>query len=185
MVGIILPTEAETLYFGFDESNHTGQNKKGEIVVVLVSSDVNDSFVQNYPNHRENVEFVMSGGGQYDYRFTILMGDKYRYHSSSTTLAENAFFLTKPFIHEKLKCIKLYFDGPILRWQKEFIRDQFSGIEKVIVDNFTKKQKINNINTRKGPKCPRVVYLADSLANRLYNTPTGELLSHPKFIPRS
>jgi len=181
---VVLPMEAKTLYFGFDESNHAGQNRKGEIVVAVVSTLHEDSLIRYYSHHKTNVDFL-NLGGVYDYRFTLLMGEEYRHATSFKTLAEIAPFLVEPFLHDELKCLKLYFDGIMKKPQKNFLRARFPQIESIVVQDFVKKGKLSkaSIKKKRDIACPRVVYLADSLAHALYLTPTGNLLSHPKFIP--
>lgn len=181
-----------TIYFGFDESNHAGPNRKGEIVVATYSISQEDSIVREWPNRRaySKVEKWLEDLDN-DYQFTILTGEKYRCKSSAANLTEAAprlveQILTMPenlFNPEK---IKLYFDGGGFgREQKEFLREHFKGlgIDEVIVDNFIKKNKNRRGKTRKGPRCPKLVYLADILANHLDSLTAGELFNHPNFLP--
>ncbi len=182
MPKVLRPTEAETLYFGLDESNHASRDKKGEIVVAVVSSDREDSIVKSHINRRQNTDFLDSAEGPYDYRFAILIGEEYKHRHSSQTLVETAPYLVEPFMHPGLRKINIYLDGVINRHQKDYLRERFSGIE-VVVGNFRKKRNHGNRMIKKSPLCPRVVYLADSLANSLYHMSSGELLSHKKFIP--
>jgi len=193
-----MPEEVDTLYFGFDESNHAGTNKKGEIVVAVFSVEHEDSIVRNWPNSRRNSELEKWLNHQgHDYRFTILTGEEYKYKSSASNLTEAAQTLVTSVLTEPISpfsqdtplnvnCIKIYFDGGGFRKdQKDLLRDYFKnfGLTDVIVDNFIKKNKNNGGKIRKGPKCPRLVYLADILSHPLGELPGRELLSHPKFVP--
>jgi hypothetical protein len=187
-----MPEEENILYFGFDETNHAGPNKKGEIVVCTYSSDHEDSLVKNWPNRRDsNLASKWLEQKGHNYRFTILTGEKYKYQSSATNLTEAASNLILPILTEpnsdipNTNKLKLYFDGGgFKREQKESLRDHFGrlGLE-VVIDNFIKKNKNVRGKTRKGPNCPKLVYLADILASHLDQLTAGELLSHPKFIP--
>ena len=189
-----MPEEENTLYFGFDESNHAGPNKKGEIIVCAYSTEHADSLVKTWPNRREysTVERWLDQEG-HDFRFTILTGEKYRYQSSATNLTGAAPDLILPILTDPEVIfpypdkLKLYFDGGgFRREQREFLRRYFQdlGIKEVIIDNFIKKNKNKRGKTRKGPNCPKLVHLADILANHLIDSLYGgELLSHPKFIP--
>lgn len=182
--------EERILYFGFDESNHAGPDRKGEIVSVTASQNRLDSIVKDFPNTR-NYEMFENWLKQYpgnDYRFTILMGDKYRYRASSSNLIEAIPMLIAQFIPSEVDCIKLYLDGRLSKEEKGFLRNYFSNqektsITKVIVDNFIKKTSKNNKRFRKGPHCPKLVYLADVIANNLLSLDAQTLLSHPNFIP--
>ncbi len=188
--------EKEVLYFGFDESNHAGKNRKGEIVAGVVSSNRRDSIVRAFPNTRNYSGFNEWLNRDYfkDFRFTILTGDKYRYRSSSSNLAEVIPLLIQPFIFPNVKCVKIYLDGRLSKDERALIKQtllEYQGIEKVVVGNFIKKKtkknsKKNKKNTkefRKGPFCPAVVYWADVIANKLLSEEVQTLLSHPKFIP--
>ena len=180
-----------TLCFGFDESNHAGQNKKGEIIVCAYSPDQEDSIVKEWPNRRDYAsvkEWLEKDG--HDYRFKIFTGDKYRFQCSAINLTEATpdlilSIMTEPGLNITIPPkIKLYFDGGgFHRDQKEFLREHFGklGME-VVVNNFIKKNKNESGKIRKGPHCPKVVYLADILANHLVNLQGGELLTHPKLI---
>lgn len=185
--------EENTLYFGFDESNHAGPNKKGEIVICTYSTEQEDSIVKNWPNRREYslVDKWLKQEG-HDFRFTILTGENYRYQSSAINLTGAAPNLVLAVLTESTsnfsntENIKLYFDGGgFKREQKEFLKNYFYnlGIKEVIVDNFIKKNKNQRGKTRKGPKCPKLIHLADILASHLDKLPAKELLSHHKFIP--
>ena len=93
--------EANTLYFGFDESNHAGPNKKGEIVVCPFSIDHKDSIVKEWPNRRcyPTIKKWLKEEG-HDYRFTILTGEKYRYQGSAKNLTAVAPNLTLEILTE-------------------------------------------------------------------------------------
>ncbi|HJX50772.1 MAG TPA: hypothetical protein VJ438_04890 [Candidatus Nanoarchaeia archaeon] len=191
--------EVNTLYFGFDESNHAGPDKKGEIISTVFSIGHEDSVVRRWPNVRRNpdLEKWLAESG-HDYRFTILTGEEYRYQSSAKNLTEAApnlvtSILTEPYspfsqkdIKMHIDCIKLYFDGGGFRKdQKDTLRDYFRslGLKDVVVDNFIKKSKNSRGKTCKGPRCPKLVYLSDVLSNVLFHLSAGELLFHPKFVP--
>lgn len=187
--------ERGVIYFGFDESNHSGENTQGEFVVCTYSTNHDDSVVRDWPNTR-NYSFAEEWFKQVEtgYRFTILSGEKYRFQSSSINLVEAApFLISEMFTSPKRKIeigppeiIKLYFDGGgFRREQKEFLRGYFKdiGFKEVIVDNFIKKKGGKNKKFRKGPRCPRVVNIADLISNNLYHTPAGIILNHPCFIP--
>ncbi len=189
--------EVNTLYFGFDESNHAGTNKKGEIVVAVFSIDHDDSLMREWPNTRRTSDFEkwLTFPG-HDYRFTILTGDEYKYRSSAANLTEACQTLVTSVLTEPkspfpdynpdISKIKLYFDGGGFgKEQKDFLRGYFKGLglSDVVVDNFIKKNKNNRGKTRKGPRCPRLVYLADVISHPLGEITGRELLSHPRFVP--
>jgi hypothetical protein len=64
---------------------------------------------------------------------------------------------------------------------KRMIREglgEIHGVKEVVVDNFIKGR-----NGRKGPRCPAVVYVADTVANSLYGLTFQELTSHERYVP--
>ena len=113
------------LYFGFDESNHAGPDKKGEIITCAFSQTHDDSIVREYPNRRSEVILNKWLEDQsHDFRFTILTGDKYRYRSSSSNLVESIPLLVLPFLTiGVVKNVKLYLDGNMSREEKDFLRN--------------------------------------------------------------
>ena len=180
------------MYFGLDESNHAGENRKGEIIVCTYSYDYDDSKKRKFPNTRDSSKLQkwLEQGG-HGHRFTLLTGEDYRYQSSAINLIEAAptlieAIITSPDMPSIPDTIKIYFDGGgFRREQKEYLRGYFKnlGLKTVIVDNFIKKKGRKNKKFRKGPDCPRLIYMADILANNLYNTPTGDLLADSNFVP--
>lgn len=184
--------EGKTLYFGYDDSNHAGPNRKGELVICLKSQNHLDSIVKNYPNTRNYGKFEewLNEAPENDYRFTILTGEQYRFRPSSSNLIEAIPKLTTPFLTPDVDTIKLYLDGMLHKEERDFLRNYFPklgnfNIEKVIVNNFIKKTPKNNKRFRKGPNCPRLVYLADVKVSSLFSLDIKSLLSNPKFIPAS
>jgi len=183
--------ERGVMYFGLDESNHAGLDKKGEIVVCTYSSNQEDSIIQDWPNRRENSE-IEKWLSQEDcgFNFTLLLGERYKHQCSAINLTEAApnlilHILTDPLSSSTPEKIKIYFDGGgFNREQKNLLRNYFKeiGLTDVVIDNFVKKNKTNR-EFRKGPRCPKLVYLADIIANQLYHSPAGELLSHKHLLP--
>lgn len=54
-----------------------------------------------------------------------------------------------------------------------------AGIDEVVVDNFMKRNGL-----RKGYHCPKLVWMADTIANGLYRSdiPIRELFNHKKMV---
>ena len=63
------------LYVGMDDSNHAGEDIKGEINLAVFSFEHDDSVVRTF-NNRRDYDFASRymRNPQRDYRFTILMG---------------------------------------------------------------------------------------------------------------
>ena len=60
-------------YFALDESNHAGQNKKGEIVTCIASTIHKDSIVRKQSNRRDYGKVLkLLEDPERDFRFTIL-----------------------------------------------------------------------------------------------------------------
>ena len=190
-------SERGVICFGLDESNHAGENRKGEIVVCTYSYDIEDSKKRKFPNTRNfsKLQKWLSEEG-HGHRFTLLTGENYRCQSSAINLTETAPRLIEEILTDPKNpypipdTLKIYFDGGgFKREQREYLRDYFKelGFKQVIVDNFIKKKgsknrKVGKGRFRKGPECPGVLYMADVLANHLHNTTTGEVLANPNFV---
>ena len=175
------------LYVGGDDSNHAGTTK-GEIIVGTFSFLKEDSLVQNFENRRNYQKTLRwLENPLRDYRSTALVLEKYRH--SSQNLVEIIPKLTEKYIIHKrlnLEQINIYLDGRLDRGSREQIRNFFReklGIEKVVVDNFLKKNKNKNGRMEKHPFCPPLVYYADVIANNLNTLHSYlELTKSEKFM---
>jgi len=175
------------LYVGGDDSNHAG-TAKGEIMVGTFSFLKEDSIVQNFKNRRDYQKTLRwLENPSRDYRLTALVLEKYRH--SSQNLVEIIPKLTEKYILNKklnIEQINIYLDGRLNRGSRNQIRNFFRerlGIEKVVVDNFLKKNKNKNGKVEKHPFCPPLVYHADVLANHLNTLPSYlELTKSNKFM---
>lgn len=179
-----MPQEGNFLLVGGDDSNHAGDSK-GEIIVATFSQIYDDRTIEKFLNRRDiDKTFKWINSDQRDYLFTVLSEERYRH--SSANLVEIIPFLTKEYFMQKSilpKTLEISLDGALNRDGKQKIRDEFPYIEKVIVDNFTKKRRTRSGNICKYPRCPSVVYYADVLANFLYrNRSLDELISDEKFV---
>ena len=111
-------SEKEVIYFGLDESNHAGLNRKGEIVVCTYSLDHEDSIIKEWPNRRSfsTMEKWLAQENHY-FKFTLLTGEKYKYQRSATNLTEATPRLILPILTDPNspfsvpEKIKIYFDG--------------------------------------------------------------------------
>jgi len=173
-----------SLYVGLDDSNHAGCSK-GEIIVSVFSSIHKDSLVRGWGNGRltssKLEEFF--DNPERDFRFTLLTDEKYRH--SSQNLPQIAPYLINSYFSKldtELDILKIYFDGVLKSHERKNLREQFIDFPNLVVDNFIKKRREKNKRIVKGHYCPKVVYVADSLANNLYKEPIGKLLEHEKMI---
>ncbi|MEM4181831.1 MAG: hypothetical protein QXX68_01610 [Candidatus Pacearchaeota archaeon] len=176
---------SENLWCGADDSNHAGTTK-GEFIVVTFSTLKEDSIVKPFPNHRQRDETNLWLENQRrDFRFTLLTREDYRHRGDN--VPKIAPFIVAYYLREKkeaYKQVNLYLDGWLNGETKRFIREIISaeGIERVVVDNFTKKGK-NKFQKRHF--CPELVYRADNLAHMLfrYDGPIEELLNDSRLVP--
>lgn len=171
------------LVVGADDSNHAGDSK-GEIIVVAFSSLKEDSIVNDFPNHRNYRKMAEWFENPHrDFRFTLLTTEKYRHsHQNLVSIVPGMIrhYLTENSLN--LNHLGIYLDGRLDIGSREFMRSQFPGIEKVVIDNFIKKGKNRKGRTAKHPRCPAAVYFADVLANHLYsNLSFQELSKHEKI----
>lgn len=173
---------------GLDESNHGWDiKKKGEIVVATFSLYSQDFVVKPFVNRRDSKKFSNWTNKPYaDYNFTILFKDEYR--KTYSNLLEVAPCLIKNYIEKNLKEvgeIKIYLDGRLEKGGRGILREHFlgyKGIEKVVVDNFIKKNKNKKGKISKRPLCPALVYYADICANNLFAEPFQELVRNERFV---
>lgn len=173
----------ETLIVGLDDSNHAGTTK-GEIIAGVFSTIHGDSLVTRFPNKRDydSLQPFFENENR-DYNFTILTSELYR-HSNQNLIAL-APFLIKSYLKssgKNFRNLKLYLDGQMNLDGKRFIRNNIPYFEKIVVDNFIKKERIKD-KIVKRHNCPKVVYIADTLANSLFRTPAGELFQNKCFVP--
>ena len=170
--------EHETLYVGFDNSNHAGK-RRGEIIVATFSFNVLDAIVKNFGKNRDyaSVEkWINDPVNPRDYRFCSLIDEKYRHIHQNIPHA--APFLVRSFL-DKLKFevpnVFLYFDGELEKWHENYLRQVFKPCFRNIgIEYFIKKRGIHN--------CPMPVYVADVLSNDLYNGGFSEVAEHPKGV---
>jgi len=177
------------LYVGGDDSNHAG-DAKGEFIVATFSLDHDDSVVRDFPNRRDMsvVDKWLENYGR-DYLFTICTGEVY---NSSQNLPNIIPTLINSYLSQTdldINIIKVYLDGRLEGPAKRKMRNRLSelaGIEKIVVNNFIKKRKVGE-KIIKGYHCPRLIWLADNLANNLYrySGPVSDLLNHEKMVRSS
>jgi hypothetical protein len=178
--------ERGELIIGIDDSNHAGDTK-GEIIVVTFSYNHDDSIVRNFPNTRdpEEVNYWLNDSiNRRDYRFTILPDEQFRRRHNNLPLVTphiiGEFYKEEQMkLGEKLdlEVLKVYFDGPLKKEDKNAVKNFINlGAERIVVDAFVKKGKSKSGRVKKHPNCPRVVYMADIIANHLYRTKTAEEL---------
>jgi hypothetical protein len=178
-------SEKKVLYVGADDSNHAGENVKGEIILATFSYNHADSLVRLHKNRRDQaatVDWIKTPGNYYLY--TLLTEESYRRRGDN--LPKILPFLVKRFLasNERPEALKLYLDGP-LSWQdKDYLREEFKHIPKVVIANFIKKRNINGV-LHKRPICPNLVYIADNLAHGIFPEALEKILSSTHFVPLS
>jgi hypothetical protein len=171
------------LYVGADDSNHAGDSK-GEIILATFSPYHQDSIVQRWPNKRDDYELrewmtIL----EHDFRFTLLTQTRYRYrHDNLVTVVPTLVREYLKSLETKPKGLKLYFDGTLEKIGKDALRNEFRDFHNFVVANFIKKLQTPQ-GFRKGPLCPKLVYIADILAHNLYHEPVDKILNHEKFVP--
>ncbi len=164
--------EVKRLIVGADDSNHAG-TAKGEIIVATFSFLVEDSIVRSFPNRRDpfsTSRWLDSPNRNYNY--TILAGEEYR-HSCQNLVVVAPKLISSFMEHIDISTplLFIFLDGILKKGGRDNLRKQFigfRGIERVVVDNFTKKRKSVSGRIEKHHECPSVVYHADTLANYHY-----------------
>ena len=163
-----------TLYVGLDDSNHAGK-RKGEIVVATFSFAYEDSIVQSFGkrSHHGEVDDWLSLPGR-NYNFTLLSGRKFKHRHNN--LPHAAKVLVPEFLDElnpKPNKLELFFDGELINYQICELKRDFSYIREVKITNFVKEKGCHN--------CPKLVYIADSLAHHHYEE-YESILENRRFV---
>lgn len=135
----------DVLYVGGDDSNHAGDSK-GEFIIATFSFLKEDSLIKKHPNRRDATKANnWLKHSERDYRFTICTGEIYK---SSQNLPKILPTLIKSYVehveHDIAK-INVYLDGRLESNEKRSMRENLlsiNGIEKVIIDNFIKKETL-------------------------------------------
>ena len=190
--------EEQTLYVGFDDSNHawnpsteqsSGRKFYGEVVVAVFSYLKEDGLVVAHPNRKKykSVQEALDVQER-DFLFTILTHEGSRHTNSNLALA--APVLVREYLGSIRDAgkypnqLKFYFDGRLGSSQKDFLRRNFPGFPEMVIDNFIKKRKTGKGKSSKKHFCPSVVYMADVLASGiLRNLNLEEAFSDSHFIP--
>ena len=169
-----------------DDSNHAGENIKGEINLAVFSFMHQDSIVRVFNNRRNYSlagEWISESGR--DYRFTILTGE--RWMSGPTNLVYTAPALIGEFLKDKsgmdIDSINLYLDGYLNSQNKKYLREQFKHIPHFTVANFIKKRRNIGGRISKRPRCPAVTYFADVLAHNMLGKSVEDCLTDERYVP--
>jgi hypothetical protein len=165
------------IYFGFDDSNHGGQNAQEEIIVIVASEHQPDFLHRRFPNRRD-LSLASRSFGQHSrrYYFTTLPKDsRFSAHFNLPLLAPS---LIRHYLeeHPGIEPYKIYlgFDGPVLKNWREVLEQDFPEYD-LEIEIFTGRTKRN---------CSLPVYLADTLANDLFRRSFGEVVSDSEhFVP--
>lgn len=172
------------LYVGMDDSNHAGENIKGEINLATFSLLRQDSIVKEFPNRRDYSQASKwIRHPKRDYRFTILTGDA---ETRQNNLVHTGPFLIRSFLkdfpHLDIDSIRLYLDGHLNAGGKASLRSYFTDFD-FTVNNFIKKGKNRRGHTTKRPICPQLVYMADILAHNAFGRSLEECFKDPRYVP--
>lgn|SRR3989338_6483728 len=175
----------EELYIGVDDSNHAGQNKKGEIILATFSYDSIDGKVQRQSTRRDPGK-VSSWLEQpnHDYRFTILSDEDSRHRGYNVVLI--APLLIKAHLAElqhRVSRLSILCDGPIRKHHKRYIKTHFEEYD-INVEGFIKKSHHNG-KLQSSHIMPYVVAAADTWANWLYTQSLETLTTDSKMIALS
>ena len=174
------------LYVGMDDSNHAGENIKGEINAAIFSTLHQDSVIKAFPNRRDHSQATkwMMNFPERDYRFTLLTGEDWR--TQPTNLIYTAPVLISSFLKDnpdmKVDSLRLYLDGYLSSAGKAYLRSRFSYIGDFAVKNFVKKNRNKEGNLAKRPVCPPLVYMADNWAHILLRRSLAECLTDSRYV---
>jgi len=190
--------DRSTLYVGLDESNNIADPlNRGEIITATFSYSPEDSVERDYPKRRDYrtlTRWLGGEGKERDYRFAILTNDELRRFTPNAPLVVPALidsYLMGQLnlgISELPENLSLSIDGILPKIQREYLKDRFSGsFETIRVKNYIKRRRVAS-RKRKGERVrgPRMIQMADILANSLYNGQDGEgaKIENPKTLFR-
>lgn len=183
------------LYIGADDSNHGDVNglntrnkpnaAKMEIIVATFSLDPQDGKNQFYKHIRQllPLENWLALPGR-DYRFTVIPHGKSGGMSNIPTALPH---LVSSYLADKQDIrwyeMHTHIDGRIQENLFEELQDELleNRVDWVSVKDHPKNSK-RRVVKKRSAKCPPVIYMADNLANRLFNGFFGGLATHPKFV---
>ncbi|MFH0712220.1 MAG: hypothetical protein V1889_03855 [archaeon] len=183
-----------TLYVGGDDSNHAGETK-GEIIVSAFSFlDGEDGIV--HPGNKRDcsraLSYVSKEGR--DWRFTIRAGDQHRRCSQNVpiilpTLISHYIHSIRDSLDGEVVKVCAFADGEVQREEKTRFIDaimdipEFEYLESVSILGFVKKRVTRGCGFSKSYECPRLVWVADSIASWLFrNYSIQDLFKHSNMI---
>jgi len=183
-----------TLYVGGDDSNHAGKTK-GEIIVGAFSFLDGEDEIVHLGNKRDYggaLSYVSREGG--DWRFTIRAGDQHRRCSQNVpiilpTLISHYIYSIRNFLDGEIVEVCAFADGEVRHEEKIRFIDtvmsipEFEHLERVSISGFVKKKVARGCGFSKSYECPRLVWVADSIASWLFrNFSIQDLFSHTNII---
>ncbi|MBS3091055.1 hypothetical protein J4217_01235 [Candidatus Pacearchaeota archaeon] len=176
-----------SLISGADDSNHVGQNKKGEVIVVAFSTLKEDGLVIHQPYRRDISEAEKwLEKPERDYIFTLLTygpeSPEFSVLSRPHNLVIVAPILVKEHLNRhrdlKLDSLKIFLDGAMKANHRQYIRNSFPEFTSCVVDNFNKKQRTDQNKLCKKIECPKIVKMADTISNMLFGNISLDDLFH-------
>ena len=166
------------IYCGFDDSNHCGNNPKGEIIVGVFSEREEDFKKMLFPHRRDissALDFVSEESR--GYLFTELpRGEEYSKHFNLPLVAPVLLqeYLSRNSTGMIPTMITMGFDGPIKRKWKNILEQDLENYDDVKIEYFTGCAK---------RECPPAVYMADTISNWLFGLTFEEIVTeHEEMV---
>lgn len=178
------------LYVGGDDSNHGNKKKRGEVIVATFSILPEDSQIEKLGNKRDfgfAFNYVSSSGR--DWNFTIRGGDQYFGKSQNIPLVLPT--LIQCYLHNHpnhdIREVSTFIDGELKNDSKSRFLEDVANVKwhtslEVSIMGFTKKRVARAGGFSKSYHCPRLVWVANSIANYLGGQKTYDVFEHPKMI---
>ncbi len=176
-----LSLERRTLYVGADDSNNH-DTRRARILATTFSFAHSDSVYQSFPKGRdkEGLHYWLAEEPQIrNFRFALLTEQCFNAMQPILPLAVPRLILDYvPTLKETPKKVWICIDGIVPKEHKDYIREYLGHyFEEVVVNNVIKRRS----EMARQPKdkklfCPKILKMADTCANQIYDFFTTEHL---------
>ena len=160
------------LYCGFDDSNHAGNNPKGEIIVGVFSERAEDFNREKFHKRRDVEKALCFVSKKHrGYLFTQLPKEADYLKHFNLPLVAPLFikeYLARNSYGIEPTSLTLGFDGPIEKKWKNILEKDLEMFPDVKIEYFTGKTK---------RVCPISVYAADTISNWLFGLTFKEIVT--------
>lgn len=166
--------DRKVLYIGADDSNNH-DTRRARILTTVFSLEHEDSLYKSFSKERDKVGLCYWLEEEHKtraFRFALLTEACFNHMQPILPLAIPKLVLDyAPTLSEVPKKVWICIDGIVPRAHKDYIRNYLGNyFEEVVVNNVIKRRGLMARNSRdKKLYCPRVLKMADTCANQIYD----------------